>query len=65
MTFDKRTLLYDGAKAINCTFSDGVIVGEDSYAKECQFGKNVHINDETFCRILGLGIIPTQDIIQL
>lgn len=48
MTFDKRTLLYDGAKAINCTFSDGVIVGEDSYAKECQFGKNVHINRRNF-----------------
>lgn len=48
MLSEKQLLIYERARTINCNFDDGVIVGEDTYAKDCKFAKNVRINRRNF-----------------
>lgn len=48
MSAGKQPLLYNGANTINCDFAEGVIVGEDTYAKDCKFARNAHINRRKF-----------------
>lgn len=50
VTKNGEPMLYNGANVSECSFADGVIIGEDTYAKNCIFGRNVHINRRNFVR---------------
>lgn len=55
MISEKEPFLYERVRTINCVFSSGVIVGEDTYARDCTFGKNVHINRRNFLQNVEFG----------
>lgn len=46
--FSETCRVYDGAKLINCITGTDVIIGENSFVKDCQLGDNVQINRRNF-----------------
>ena len=47
-TSDNNCRIYDGAKMINCDVGQDVIIGEDSFVKDCRLGDNAQINRRNF-----------------
>lgn len=44
----KNYMVYDGAKVIDCNMGLGVVIGEDSFVKDCSFENKVQINRRNF-----------------
>ena len=47
--------IYNGANVKECSFAEGVIIGEDTYARNCKLGSNVHINRRNFLQNVEFG----------
>lgn len=49
------TKIYEGAKVKECTLSNFVVIGEDTYAEQCIFDKGVRINRRNFLKNVCMG----------